>query len=206
MEKPIPITPVVEVRETFTPSERLRNALVDYLDPALDRRTIESLRATFLFKSWRRRVIERNEYYLHEHDKAGAVHDASLRFAALPRVSIPLTGQVGMVYGENWDRIIVRTQDSPVVTQAYEILNTIPTAEIESGSPDDKNIFYVEIAKKSLARRADIDVATFMLRRNAGEASKPSQFFIKPSTIVVRNSFADIPLSEDAGEIDSNAS
>lgn len=206
MEKPIPVTPVVEVRETFTPSERLRDALADYLDPVLDQRTRESLQATFLFKSWRRRVIERQKYYLEEHDRAGAVHDASLRFAALPRASIPLTGQVGMVHGERADRVVVRTKISGLVTRAHEILNTIPTEEIDAGSLDDKYLFYVEIAKKSLGSRADIDVATFMLRHDASEPSNSSQFFIKPSTIVVRNSFANIDLPEEKDEIDSNAS
>ena len=190
MSEVIPIRPVVEVRETFTPSERLRDAMVDFLDPNLDDATKESLRAAFLFKSWRRRVMEKEQYL---RERNGAIHDASLRFGALPPENILLYGAPG--FDSRAGRIIIRSRPSRLVVQAYDILNSIPTIEAQGESLREtalahSNLFYTDIAIRSLASAEHIVVAKHELHMKTIHPATKNAYYLMPDQIVIRDTMA----------------
>ena len=197
MREVIPIMPVVEVRETFTPSERLRDAIVDFLDPSLDNQVKESLRATFLFRSWRRRVMDKERYF---RERNGTLHEAPLQFGALPHDNILLNGATG--FDSKAGRIIVRSRPSKVVLEAYNILNSIPTVEEERVDIGESTVFYMDIAQKSLASPNEIELAKYALHTMTIHPATKNSYYLTPDQIVVRDTMARIrpPRVEDEAE------
>lgn len=153
MGEAISIIPVIEVRETFTPSDRLRDVLLESLiDPGLDRRTKESLRATFLFKSWRRRVMSRDEYYFHEHERQGTIYEASQKFKSAEKKQIMFDGEIGLSRGRRGNRLAFKAIDGSQLLMANEILDSVPTAEDAVNSTRGKDIFFVDIPERDIVK------------------------------------------------------
>ena len=193
MSEVIPIRPVVEVRETFTPSERLRDALMDFLDPNLDEDTKESLRAAFLFKSWRRRVMER-DHYLQERD--GRVSIAAARFALLASHHILLNGEVALDNKHPTNRLTVRARpNNEAVVRASDILNRVPSSEYQHETTveiiDRRSLFYLDIAKNSqMAPLNDIVDAIDKLRGMVVHPAIGRNYSLTPKDLIVRDTMA----------------
>lgn len=193
MSEVIPIRPVVEVRETFTPSERLRDALVDFLDPNLNNETKESLRAAFLFKSWRRRVMER-DHYLQERD--GRVSIAAARFVLLASHQILLNGEVAFDNKHITNRLTVRARpNNEAVVRASDILDRVPSSEYQYETAeeiiDQRSLFYLDIAKNDqMAQPNDIVDAIDKLRAMVVHPAVGRHYSLTPKDLIVRDTMA----------------
>jgi hypothetical protein len=153
MDEAIFIIPVIEVRETFTPSDRLRDILLETLiDPELDRRTKESLRATFLFKSWRRRVMSRDDYYYNEREKHGTIYEAHQRLKSAEKRPLMFNGELGLSRGRRGNRLAFKAIDSSQLLMANEILDSVPTIEDAVNSTRGKDIFFVDIPERNIVK------------------------------------------------------
>ncbi|MBC7868743.1 hypothetical protein H7X69_01000 [Candidatus Saccharibacteria bacterium] len=196
MREIAPMTPAVEVRTTFIPSERLRDALVDFLDPNLDPQTKESLRAAFLFRSFYRRVIERQNYYRRERD--GSVYRASARFAALPRIPVLLNGVVDIAESRLTSRVVVQarqSQRSNTVTESYDLLRHIPAAFDERFDTieEERKRFFVDIDKRKMGSHDEVASARDRLHTFATHPATAPRYHITADQIVIRNTMAHIP-------------
>ncbi len=194
MSEVFSIRPVIEVRETFTPSERLRDALVDFLDPNLDIETKESLRAAFLFKSWRRRVMEK-DHYLQERN--GRVSIAAARFALLASHHILLNGEVAVDNKRMVSRLTVRARpNSEVVVRASDILNRVPSSKYQYETAeeviDQRSLFYLDIANNNqMASPNDVVDAIDKLRAMVVHPAVARNYNLTPKELIVRDTMAN---------------
>jgi len=191
MNEVIPIIPVVEVREAFTLSERLRMALGDFFDPDLDDERKESLRAALFLRSYRRRVIESDDYYMHEYDRNGMVYEATREFERLPRTPIQLIDVLGIDNGSERSmigRIVLRVQSEGLMVQASRVLDEIPSIEDPPRDPVLSTLLYAEVAKRSLMspgqRRS---VVGTKLRMEVIDPKTAAQYYVTPHAIMLRD-------------------
>lgn len=198
MNEVIPVRPVMEVRETFTLSEQLRDALVNFLDPELDQKTRESLRAAFLFKSWYRRLLDKDQYNFYERDRNGYVDQATREFADLPDKPILFNGQVDMLDSRIGSvRIVLHPRQSGLVSVSHNILSAIPSIERLPVGAETDNRLYVEIAKQSLASSVRLSAARFALQQKTINPTETRRYYVEPGQVVVRQVVAAIPLPRD---------
>ncbi|MEP7205010.1 MAG: hypothetical protein ABI716_02360 [Candidatus Saccharibacteria bacterium] len=192
------IIPVVEVRETFTPSERLRDALVEFLDPELDQKTIESLRAAFLFKSWYRSLLDRDHYNHYERDRNGVVAEATHQFMELPHTPILFNGRVDILDSRSGPvRIVLQPRANGLATVSHNILRGIPTIEQLPADASEDRRLYVEIAKLSLASSARLITAHENLHQKTVHPAEARRHYVEPGQVIVRETMAAIPQSQE---------
>lgn len=210
MSEKLPMIPVVEVRETFTPSELLRSELRRFISPELDTRTAESLRATFLFKSWRRRVMRVEEYRGFEQDRGGSVYQATKLFEKLPRMPIPLLPDAIIEDGGDearFSRIFFKASLGQPIVQAGRILDAIPSIESQRGIPNIRTQLYVEVAKNSLIAAGDERDALLRGLRTTMLGQRAAQrLYVVPNAISVNNSYMQLtPQDSEVSTIDNDA-
>lgn len=195
MSEVIPIRRVVELRYDLIPSDQLRDILVGFLDSDLDSKTKQSLQAAMLFKSYRRRIIDSETYYRHEMDST--VRDASIRFNALPRRPVLLDGGVGVGYNHKVGRIFVRSRKKDSVSEANEILESIPTIDHKSETSaeilDQIDRFYIELPKSSIASPFQVEQASRDLHQRAIHPSMARNFYLTLDKIVTREMMSSFP-------------
>lgn len=194
MEDITPIRRAVSVDETFRPSEQLRDALVEFLDPELDKKTIESLRAAFLLKSWHRRLLDRDYYNRYERGRNGTVDEATRRFAELPHTPILFDGEVGLVESRPQvpQAVVLRARPSQLVRLSYDILAAIPTIEQPSASPEAARRMYFEIAKRHLGSTAQIASASAELHQKIVHPALARRHYVEPGEVVIREIMAAV--------------
>jgi hypothetical protein len=132
MSKEHPPIPAIEVRATFNPSERIRDVLQNLLDPGLDIKTKESLHATFLLKSWRRRVMDQEYYVNAEHEQDSAIRKATKSFEGLSKNPLKLRTEFKAQMPKNGSRMarfFFSPVPSAVAISTSNILTTIPSIE-----------------------------------------------------------------------------
>lgn len=207
MREEIPVIPVVEVRETFTPSEALRNGLENLLNEDMDEAMKESLRAAFLFKSWRRRVLHQDDYYMNEYNHNGTIYKATKDFERLPRQPILFTPRVWFDNPslKRKNSRIVFTAISPpaLVVETQRILDTIPTCEPlpPQLSPVAGERVYVEFATHNLRSQLNPNFLIERLRPMFHSNGPSSKVYVTPKTIITRETIMRLPLdvSNEAG-------
>jgi hypothetical protein len=197
MSEAIPI-PVIEVRETFTPSEPLRDVLAGLLDPNLSPDQHTSLRASFLFKSYRRRLIDLTKYYHKVTPRfdseerpveiAHIVRDAAVDFRKLSLLRIGLANPL-LQYTppeNSKERIIfVAKEDQSSVESINNVLSGIPTIEQEKPMIIGGNLFYIEVAKNALLH--DITSGVYSMGELLGNEQNPNKYSIEPVELVKRS-------------------
>lgn len=203
MREEVPVIPVVEVRETFTPSEALRDELVNLLDIHLDNALRESLRAAFLFKSWRRRVLLRDDYYLNEYDHNSTVYKATKDFQELPHRPIVFSHRVGFddaSYKRIFSRLVFTAISPPeIIEAARRILDTIPTCEpTRASNTPSGELVYVEFSTRNLRAGLSRNFLLERLRPMFREDGTDAKLYVTTDTIKTRETIMRKPAEETA--------
>ncbi len=159
-EMPRP-SPAVEIRATFTPGERIRNLVIDLLDPSkVDRRTRESLRAALLFSSYRRRLIAQDVYDETEVERHGSVKQAIDKFEKLRRLRIGTDATVSLervAPDARTLRLFMRPLPGASLDKVDDIMSSIPSSEyFDPGRPLPPDLFFVELQTAHMASLGDM--------------------------------------------------
>lgn len=166
MSEVISTVPVVEVRETFIPSPNLRRALEPFLHPEITGPERESLQAAFLFKSWRRKILSRDNYYTPGRERDQSVREASIRFEQLPSTPINFDGNIKLVLsrrGSSMARLVLQPRMTEFARDAINILELIPNDGPETAL-DMANSLYIDIARRNLTFPYQLREARDLLR------------------------------------------
>jgi|GEM_PF-1570442 len=203
MREEVPVIPIIEVRETFTPSEALRDELVNLLDIHLNDALKESLRAAFLFKSWRRRVLLGDDYYLNEYNRNGTVYKATKAFQELPHRPIVFSHRVGFESASHKgtrSRLVFTAISPPeLIGEARRILDTIPTCEHPQASAAlSGELVYVEYPTLRLREGLSRSFLLERLRPMFREDGTDTKLYITTDTITTHETIMRKPVEETA--------
>ena len=192
----------MEIRQTFTPSDQMRLALADFLSPAMDKDTKESRMAAFLFRSWRRRLIETDRY---SQAQRRAIPEAEAEFAQLhkrPNGVVWLDGEIALDRKLKLARLAVRLKPSGLVAQASEIFERVPNMEFEPPNPTAKRLLYVEFKTAELAPADQLMAASQDLHELIVHPSTAHSYSLTPSHLTTRNTLTPLRSLADHSEAD----
>lgn len=200
------VTPIIDIRETFIPSEMLRDALVDnLLAPDLDKKTVESLRAAFLFKSWRRRAIEKDDYILNERDRDSSLRAASLGFRALVANALRFDGNIGIGPDGLKKRFVFGVFPDSNLTKVNEVLDGIPTIEDKKQADIGRGFVYVDIDSESIVNGSfNITEGVAKIHARLVHQAYARHHYITPDRIVAKETILRTKfVSDDSSETSS---
>lgn len=157
---------MIELRTTSDPSERVRNALMGFINPELDLRAKDLLFKNFVLKSWHRQIISHQEYVSQERNPSSSLRTATTEIESLASGHPPLRLNYRLLLqtaDPNVNRIFVEPLPNNTSISMKLALESIPSLEkspFESEAiPPEKiekyegqqRMFFVEIAKSALA-------------------------------------------------------
>lgn len=194
MSEVISVTRAVEIRETFKPSVQLNSTLEAFLNFQKLSQYNESHQATFLFKSWHRRLLKQSSFYSPGREYDFSYRDAAMDFARLPAIPMPLEADVRLFQpkrGARMARLALKPAQTRFSRHALSILDTIPTEEAAETDYDKQDLLYVEIDREDLAYGNDLIRARSSLLGLLSSPETRRSLYVKPHQIVNRDTIVN---------------
>jgi hypothetical protein len=175
------------------------------IDPGVSKLHQESLRATFLFKSWRRRVMDPTIYHRYERDGNGPVRAAGLGFHALRANVLQFDGRIGVGPPKLSTRFVFYVQEDTNLVKVNDILDSISTIEAPKKASQGPNLFYVDIATSGL--RNNLRIEGDGLESVHNQLVHPvlyRHFYVSPDEITAKNVLIRESIEVEKGSVESD--
>lgn len=193
MSEVISVTRAVEVRETFKPSVQLTRALEAFLSFQSLSNQPESQQATFLLRSWRRKVMKQSTFYHPGREVDRSFREAAKEFASLPNIPIFFDNDLKLFLGRRGSsmaRLALRPKLTPFVQHALGILDSVPNDGLET-DPSKANLLYVEINRDDIAQPKDLARARDSLRGLLSSSETARSLYARPYHVVNRDTIVN---------------
>lgn len=178
----------MEVRERFTPSEPLRDALKDKLAASLSADDKARFQAGLFFYSYRRRVQDHADYFVRSRVHGGDVYNANAAFKQLPPTYHVQLGTSELDTDAPKPHLIFRAAPMPEndfpLEKLNAILSSVRSVEQEPIKATLGKHFFVELDRELLGDELEERVRALqalMLARQGGHS-----MYITPDRIIAR--------------------
>lgn len=177
------------------------------IDPGLSKLDKESLRATFLFKSWRRRMMDPTMYHRYERDSDGKVRAAQLSFRALRANVLQFDGRIGVVGPPRAStRLAFYAREDTNLVMINDLLDTIPSVEDTEKARQGSNLLYIDIATNSLRKDMKIpEGGLVLMHRELVYPPRHRNYSVSPSEITTKDIQARESIAVEQGPTEANA-
>jgi hypothetical protein len=182
--------PAVEVRGTLEPSDSLRREFVDHLiNPELDSRSPESIKATLAFRTWQRRVISRHAYYAPggEREIHGDLWVANQKLARIETAHLQLDGRIGLSTRGAFTRIALSLVTSSYTREIERALDLVPTLEFPDSDMAGPYVIYTDFANSDLAQGPNFRKGLERLHQRSVHPATQGTMYVAPGELVARD-------------------